>query len=559
MADPKFGYTLFETEDGTTSVLASTLEVPNGSLEMIDAGSAKLNFGPNGDVVGPDSSIDGHVAVFSGDTGKAVRVATPVTIEEVIDSIGGTVSGTLAAIPNPADTPASADALRDDLVANVLPTIRNAFSTLNSQANIIIGMARSLGLVAIPPEEYPGLLRGWSARYITGLADAAAIATVPDRSVANDPAVQATGTNQPIYKTAQQNGLPTIRLDGSNDFLGFTEVTTIRTVYLVMKHDTGSQDFAGFLGSPATYFDFHGGEGNKLISSANANSNLRNGSAWINGFAENPVNVLKSTSVRVFAFRSIGNLRASLIASDRGTTGRFWDGDMYDVWLYSTAHTDAQIVELSHYFTSVYNLTETSVLAPLLVLDGNSLMNTSLQVRITNCLAGNCAAGTPLESQWVVQNFGVSGQTTPQMLADFSTQVAPLYNANRSKNIYVMWEATNHHYVNPSVTASQAFDSILTLCQTAQAVGFDVVIPNVLPRSNSGTPSDFETWRSSFNSLLASNEATYGYKLADVAGNTTIGDAGDETNTTYYSDLVHLTDAGNNIVAPIIATEIQAF
>jgi len=506
---------------------------------------------------------DGIYDVVSVNVSESYSVDGVRVVTEQQPPIADFADSPAAIIPNPADSPASADALRDDLVNNVLPAIKNLINSLAQKDNVIIGTMRQHGLVEtvvpLDPASAPGLLRGWSSRNITSLVDGDPIASVPDVSTTNDPAVQATSGNKPSYQTNEQNGQPTIRFDGSNDYLSFTEVTTIRTAYFVMKHRTGSQDSAGFLGSPATYFDFHGGDGNKLISSTNANSSLRNGAAWVNGFEDAPINLLKSTSVRCFVFRSTGNLRASLIGSDRLTTGRYWDGDYDEVWLFDQAHTTATVKRVNQFFMQTYALEESGVLAPLLVLDGNSLMSNSLQVRINNCLAGNCAAGTPLESEFVVQNFGVSGQTTPQMIADFGSQIAPLYNPKRSKNIYVMWEATNHHYADSSVTAAQAFDSILTLCHMAQEVGFNVVIPNVLPRSNSGTPGDFATWRASFNSLLASNAAVEGYLVANLAGNSTIGDTGDETNTTYYSDLVHLTDAGNDIVAPLIATQIQAF
>lgn len=60
----------------------------------------------------------------------AARTAAALT-----DNVAGTVGTTLAAIPDPADTPASADALRDDLVSNVLPKIRDALSSIADQTN----------------------------------------------------------------------------------------------------------------------------------------------------------------------------------------------------------------------------------------------------------------------------------------------------------------------------------------------------------------------------------------------------------------------------------------
>lgn len=70
------------------------------------------------------------------------------TVTALTDSISGSVASTLAAIPDPADTPASADALRDDLVANTLPKIRNALSSIASTVNSIRTQLRASGLMA---------------------------------------------------------------------------------------------------------------------------------------------------------------------------------------------------------------------------------------------------------------------------------------------------------------------------------------------------------------------------------------------------------------------------
>lgn len=51
------------------------------------------------------------------------------------DNIGGTTGTTLAAIPDPADTPLTADSLRDDITSNILPVLRNILSSLALQHN----------------------------------------------------------------------------------------------------------------------------------------------------------------------------------------------------------------------------------------------------------------------------------------------------------------------------------------------------------------------------------------------------------------------------------------
>jgi hypothetical protein len=67
-------------------------------------------------------------------------------VTDYTDSIGGAVADALAAIPNPADAPADADALREDLVTNVLPKIRDAFSSIASKENATRAELRQAGV-----------------------------------------------------------------------------------------------------------------------------------------------------------------------------------------------------------------------------------------------------------------------------------------------------------------------------------------------------------------------------------------------------------------------------
>lgn len=77
----------------------------------------------------------------------AGHVAVQAAIASLADNTAGTADNTLAAIPDPADTPASADALRDDLVANALPAIRNDLADLAAKVNAILTAARAAGVI----------------------------------------------------------------------------------------------------------------------------------------------------------------------------------------------------------------------------------------------------------------------------------------------------------------------------------------------------------------------------------------------------------------------------
>jgi len=60
-------------------------------------------------------------------------------IAALTDNSAGTANTTLEAIPNPTDAPATADALRDDIVATVLGPIRNNFADLAAAVNALRG------------------------------------------------------------------------------------------------------------------------------------------------------------------------------------------------------------------------------------------------------------------------------------------------------------------------------------------------------------------------------------------------------------------------------------
>jgi len=88
---------------------------------------------------------DGKLEVFLGggltfDAGRGVSIAFS-ELAELTDNSAGTASDTLAAIPDPVDAPATADDLREDLVANVLPPLRDALASLAAKLNAILDTA----------------------------------------------------------------------------------------------------------------------------------------------------------------------------------------------------------------------------------------------------------------------------------------------------------------------------------------------------------------------------------------------------------------------------------
>lgn len=97
----------------------------------------------------------GYFLGMEPDGGVRVLV-TPAAVAAVAADVGaltytavaGTANTTLQACPDPTNTPADADALRDDIVATLLPPIRNNFADLAAQINAIRTALMNAGLMA---------------------------------------------------------------------------------------------------------------------------------------------------------------------------------------------------------------------------------------------------------------------------------------------------------------------------------------------------------------------------------------------------------------------------
>lgn len=124
------------TNHGVYSIAQASSSGDNvaGRFSAINAGAGDaIGLWVNNGTTRIDGDIDhngSNVGLFG-----ANPVGQAADWGALTDNISGADNNTLDAIPDPADTPITADALRDDLVANVLPEIRDALTTLAARIN----------------------------------------------------------------------------------------------------------------------------------------------------------------------------------------------------------------------------------------------------------------------------------------------------------------------------------------------------------------------------------------------------------------------------------------
>ncbi len=75
------------------------------------------------------------------------RLMMPVIMSTRLRDSAGAANDTVQALTTPADAPASADALRDDLVANLIPELRNNYADLAAKINALRTALVNIGIL----------------------------------------------------------------------------------------------------------------------------------------------------------------------------------------------------------------------------------------------------------------------------------------------------------------------------------------------------------------------------------------------------------------------------
>jgi lysophospholipase L1-like esterase len=152
-------------------------------------------------------------------------------------------------------------------------------------------------------------------------------------------------------------------------------------------------------------------------------------------------------------------------------------------------------------------------------------------------------------------SFGVSGQTLTQMEADAKTQIDPLLSTNYK--VLIAWGGVNDFGLEPATTKETIYARYVIYCTNRKTAGWKVYALTMLPQS-SYARGGFDAERLWFNNQVKTNLSTIVDGIIDVAGDTRIGDSGDELDVTYYtSDKIHLNNTGYGIIASLVYAGIK--
>lgn len=184
--------------------------------------------------------------------------------------------------------------------------------------------------------------------------------------------------------------------------------------------------------------------------------------------------------------------------------------------------------------TSDLGVSNYSVVLKALVLSGQSL-NAKLTQRGINGISYNY--------RWPSEPY------TATLTEDAVSVIDATKVGAGVANWLVVFAGTNGMALNSNTAATEYanFKTYIAARIAAGWVGNKIVVCTMLPRTGFT-----DATRQTFNTSLVGDDGAYGYRLARLDQNANIGDAGDDTNTTYFYDGTHLTAAGHSIVAGII-------
>ena len=157
-----------------------------------------------------------------------------------------------------------------------------------------------------------------------------------------------------------------------------------------------------------------------------------------------------------------------------------------------------------------------------------------------------------LGSHWI--NEGVSGAGWGGLAARAQTRVDPRAKQIGCTSPYLILFAGTNDIAN-GVPTKMTFDGFVAYLKARISSGWDrrrIVVVTMLPRIHVS-----EAKRSEFNSFLVSGASTFGYSLARIDLDPSLGCSSCETNKEFYVDGIHPNALGEQILASVICRSMN--
>jgi len=260
------------------------------------------------------------------------------------------------------------------------------------------------------------------------------------------------------------------------------------------------------------------------------------------------VNGAKSTATAYVAgttelTKLLGNKTSGMFGTNSAT---------YAMLIYSRKLTEPEIREILAFYAADRSEGFSIIGVGDSILKGESLTSSASRFAM---LAGNVLGAK-------IDCVGLSGRTMTTIVSGYTA--GSFYRVPGGRNIHILQAGSNDLATGTGKDAQLITDyqTMVGRIKTDDPYA-QVLVCTILPRnasfSGGQNAAGFETDRQTVRTSVLANYASWGADgVVDFAGNTTIGDAADADNTTYYGDKIHPTAAGHAVMAQVLVAAIQA-
>src|SRR6185503_14399870 len=148
-------------------------------------------------------------------------------------------------------------------------------------------------------------------------------------------------------------------------------------------------------------------------------------------------------------------------------------------------------------------------------------------------------------------NAGHSGETTPQLLANFTSYAQVHYSTLAPRNVLVVNEVGNDLLTGVSEATAQAH--MQSLIAQGRSSGWTVYFATTTPRTTPNFTAGQQIAAANINDFFRNNPSESD-GFIDWAGDSRLSDP---ANTTYYQDGVHPTAAGAAVIAALTQAAVS--
>lgn len=189
---------------------------------------------------------------------------------------------------------------------------------------------------------------------------------------------QATSGKKFIYKTNIRNSLPAVRYNGSGSQLASSALTlnSSNTVYAVASRGTGAAGYRRLVAQENRFYVGTGPHGTATAFTGTGGgwgTVADTGAGWLSqaclalcSVTDGSTNTLyvngATTTGRTNTFTAGSEVMT--IGADPAATAQFWDGDIYEILVYPSAHDATQRAAVLDYLYARWSLTSANITVP---------------------------------------------------------------------------------------------------------------------------------------------------------------------------------------------------